>query len=273
MPEGPEIRRAADNLEAVIKGKPLTDVWFAFPQLKSYQSRLIGQHVTHVETRGKALLTHFSNDLTLYSHNQLYGVWRVVDTGEEPQTTRVLRVKLQTADKTILLYSASDIEMLTPEQLTTHPFLQRVGPDVLDPNLTPEVVKERLLSPRFRNRQFAGLLLDQAFLAGLGNYLRVEILWQVGLTGNHKAKDLNAAQLDALAHALLDTPRLSYATRARWMKTNIMGRCFALRFFIVMANLANAVAASLRKPRCHRARFTGAQAASTRPNASAHRLK
>ncbi len=70
---------------------------------------------------------------------------------------------------------------------------------MLDPNLTPEVVKERLLSPRFRNRQFAGLLLDQAFLAGLGNYLRVEILWQVGLTGNHKAKDLtNAAQLDAL---------------------------------------------------------------------------
>ncbi|MBC0328715.1 endonuclease VIII [Escherichia coli] len=164
MPEGPEIRRAADNLEAAIKGKPLTDVWFAFPQLKTYQSQLIGQHVTHVETRGKALLTHFSNDLTLYSHNQLYGVWRVVDTGEEPQTTRVLRVKLQTADKTILLYSASDIEMLRPEQLTTHPFLQRVGPDVLDPNLTPEVVKERLLSPRFRNRQFAGLLLDQAFL-------------------------------------------------------------------------------------------------------------
>ena len=34
MPEGPEIRRAADNLEAAIKGKPLTDVWFAFPQLK-----------------------------------------------------------------------------------------------------------------------------------------------------------------------------------------------------------------------------------------------
>ncbi|MDJ3687984.1 endonuclease, partial [Salmonella enterica subsp. enterica serovar Anatum] len=26
MPEGPEIRRAADNLEAAIKGKPLTDV-------------------------------------------------------------------------------------------------------------------------------------------------------------------------------------------------------------------------------------------------------
>ncbi len=82
MPEGPEIRRAADKLEAAIKGEPLTDAWFAFPQLQPYQSLLIGQRVTHIATRGKALLTHFSGGLTLYSHNQLYGVWRVVDAGE-----------------------------------------------------------------------------------------------------------------------------------------------------------------------------------------------
>jgi len=213
MPEGPEIRRAADSLEAAIKGKPLTDAWFAFPQLKPYETQLIGQTVTHIETRGKALLTHFSHNLTLYSHNQLYGVWRVVNVGEQLQTNRVLRVRLQTAEKAILLYSASDIEMLTPEQLLTHPFLQRVGPDVLDMRLTAETVKARLLSPAFRNRQFSGLLLDQAFLAGLGNYLRVEILWEVGLAGQRKASQLNERQLDALSHALLEIPRLSYNTR------------------------------------------------------------
>lgn len=213
MPEGPEIRRAADSLEAAIKGKPLTDAWFAFPQLKPYETQLIGQTVTHIETRGKALLTHFSHNLTLYSHNQLYGVWRVVNVGEQPQTNRVLRVRLQTAEKAILLYSASDIEMLTPEQLLTHPFLQRVGPDVLDMRLTTETVKARLLSPAFRNRQFSGLLLDQAFLAGLGNYLRVEILWEVGLAGQRKASQLNERQLDALSHALLEIPRFSYNTR------------------------------------------------------------
>ncbi len=65
MPEGPEIRRAADSLEAAIKGKPLTDVWFAFPQLKPFEAPLVGQTVTHIETRGKALLTHFSHNLTI----------------------------------------------------------------------------------------------------------------------------------------------------------------------------------------------------------------
>jgi endonuclease-8 len=52
--------------------------------------------------------------------------------------------------------------------------------------LTASDVKARLLSPKFRNRQFSGLLLDQAFLAGLGNYLRVEILWEVGLARSIK---------------------------------------------------------------------------------------
>ncbi len=87
-----------------------------------YQAPLVGQRVTQIETRGKALLTHFSGGLTLYSHNQLYGVWRVVEAGAQPVSNRVLRVRLQTAEKAILLYSASDIDILTPEQLATHPF-------------------------------------------------------------------------------------------------------------------------------------------------------
>ena len=45
MPEGPEIRRAADSLEAAIKGEPLTGAWFAFPQLQHYQSQIGRAHV------------------------------------------------------------------------------------------------------------------------------------------------------------------------------------------------------------------------------------
>lgn len=231
MPEGPEIRRAADTLEAAILGKPLTEVWFAFPALKMFEDALAGHTVERIETRGKALLTHFSNGLTLYSHNQLYGVWRVTNTGDIPQTTRILRVKLQTAEKTILLYSASDIEMLDEEQLSKHPFLMRVGPDVLDLNLTSEQVKERLLSAKFKRRQFSGLLLDQAFLAGLGNYLRVEILWAAKLSAHRKAQDLLPEQIDKLSHALLDIPRLSYNTRGKVNENKHHGALFSFKVF------------------------------------------
>lgn len=231
MPEGPEIRRAADSLEAAIKGKPLTDVWFAFTQLQPFATGLIGRTVERIETRGKALLLHFSSGLTMYSHNQLYGVWRVVEAGQTAPTTRVLRVRLETADKAILLYSASDIAILTADELASHPFLQRVGPDVLDMSLTVEQVKARLLSPRFARRQFSGLLLDQAFLAGLGNYLRVEILWHAELAAQHRACDLDDKQQERLAQTMLDIPRLSYHTRGRVDENRHHGALFSFKVF------------------------------------------
>lgn len=96
MPEGPEIRRAADNLEAAVKGKPLTDVWFAFEQLKPYQSQLIGQSVTQLETRGKALLTHFSNGLTLYRPQS--ALWRVASGGYRKNTADFAGTACQVAN-------------------------------------------------------------------------------------------------------------------------------------------------------------------------------
>lgn len=89
MPEGPEIRRAADKLAAVMIEQPLTEVWFAFPQLKHYQAELVGERITAIEPRGKALLTDFSNGLTMYSHNQLYGVWKVVRAGETQKPSAI----------------------------------------------------------------------------------------------------------------------------------------------------------------------------------------
>lgn len=231
MPEGPEIRRAADKLEAAVGGELLTEAWFAFEALKPFEAMLVGKTIERIETRGKAMLTHFSNGLTLYSHNQLYGVWRVVKANNVPQTQRVLRVKLQTAKKAILLYSASDIEILDQAQLEQHPFLLRVGPDVLDETLTVALVKARLLSPRFRRRQFSGLLLDQAFLAGLGNYLRVEILWEAALAPQHRAEDLSEAQAERLATALLAIPRLSYRTRGQGDENKHHGAVFSFKVF------------------------------------------
>ena len=98
-------------------------------------------------------------------------------------------------------------------------------------SLTPQAVKARLLSAKFRHRQLSGLLLDQAFLAGLGNYLRVEVLWQVGLTGNHKASQLDEQQLEALSHALLDIPRLSYNTRGLVDDNKHHGALFRFKVF------------------------------------------
>jgi endonuclease-8 len=213
MPEGPEIRRAADRLAKAVVGRPLAAAWFAFPALKHHEAQLVGRRIEAIEPHGKALLTRFSGGLTLYSHNQLYGIWKVAPAGARPPTTRSLRVALDTARRSILLYSASDVSIWPTDAIDEHPFLRKLGPDILDEALQPDQVAKRLLDARFRRRQLAALLLDQGFLAGMGNYLRSEVLFAAGLAPGLRPLDLDAAQVATLADALLDVPRLSYRSR------------------------------------------------------------
>ncbi len=212
MPEGPEIRRAADRIARVLVGRAVVEVDLNLPELRRFEARLTGRRVTAIDTRGKAMLTRFDNDLTLYSHNQLYGRWYVTRRPKLPNTPRQLRVALHTEDHSALLYSASDLAVLTPRQLAQHPFLLRAGPDILDPALTAAQVVDRLRTKPFRNRALAGLYLDQSFLAGVGNYLRSEILWAARADPAARPAQLPGAALDRLATVTLRLSRRSYRT-------------------------------------------------------------
>jgi endonuclease VIII len=214
MPEGPEIRRAADLLAKAVAGQTITSAFFAFPELKKYQRSLVGRKIETIYCHGKALLTQFDHGLSLYSHNQLYGVWKVTLPNKEISTTRSLRVGLHTAKKSILLYSASDISIWKTAELNKHPFLSKLGPDVLDKCISEDDVEGLLSSPKFFKRSLAALLLDQGFLAGMGNYLRSEVLYEAHLSPYQKPSDLNPAQRQDLAAALLAVPRRSYRSRA-----------------------------------------------------------
>lgn len=213
MPEGPEIRLAADKVASVLINHDIVEVEFGLRRLSRFEKCLTGAAVTAVDTRGKAMLTRFDNGLTLYSHNQLYGKWFTMRRPSLPKTKRQLRVGLHTETHSALLYSASDIEVLKEQDLKRHPFLCRVGPDILDPELTTDDIVDRLESAMFRNRALGGLYLDQAFLAGNGNYLRSEILWAAGVNPQLKPSQLAAAELRAIATETLAISRRSYRTR------------------------------------------------------------
>ena len=129
-----------------------------------------------------------------------------------PATSRQLRIELRTETHRALLYSASDIAVFTDDELSRHPFLTRVGPDILDRSLTSKSVAQRLCDPAFRRRALGSLYLDQRFLAGNGNYLRSEILWAAGLDPKRRPGSLSRVELDALARETLRIARRSYRT-------------------------------------------------------------
>ncbi len=213
MPEGPEIRREADKVHRAVAGRIASRVWCGLEATAEAAAALGGGRVEKVSSWGKAMLTHFEGGRVIYSHNQLYGKWYVMKAGARAKTGRSLRLAIDSEKKSALLYSASEIEVLDSDRLAEHPFLAKLGPDPLDAEIGETAMLDRLEDGRFAGRALAGLLLDQSFVAGLGNYLRAEILHTAGLEPRRKPRHLDPDEKELLAREILRLTRQSYQTR------------------------------------------------------------
>ena len=213
MPEGPEIRRAADRVAKAVAGRELAVVTFAFQHLRAFEGQLTDAEVDRVDTHGKAMLTRFSCGLTVYSHNQLYGRWITTKSAAEPDTRRSLRFAIIAYESAARLYSASEIDVIPTADVHSDPRIAKLGPDALHPDVTASLLQSRLRSKTFAGRQLAALLLDQGFVAGLGNYLRSDILHRCKLHPKRRPKDLNDDEVSELATTILSLTRQAYRTQ------------------------------------------------------------
>ena len=204
--------RVAARIRSALGDAPLTEAWFAFEALKPWSAQLKGQPLAAVETLGKALLLKFPDGTTIYTHNQLYGRWMFSAPDRRPDTGRQLRLALSTGKKSALLYSASEIDVLAAEELENHPFIRRAGLDILSSGAGWAEVAEWISRPEFARRGLGHLLLDQSFLAGVGNYLRSEILFRAGLAPARRLADLDVQAIEHLADAACEMMRRSAET-------------------------------------------------------------
>lgn len=221
MPEGPEIRRARDELANLLEDEVVDELFFAFESLYPFQSSLEKQRIVAVESKGKAILVKFENELAIYSHNQLYGRWYLSPDRQMPEVNRQLRLALHVSRGSAFLYSASDISVLKTHELATHPYLRKLGLELLAPETTSQQVHARLVSHRNSRRCLMALLQDQTILAGMGNYLCCEILHVCGLHPETRLSDLNDKQLATLAWHCWHLTRQSYETGG---VTNLLSR-------------------------------------------------
>ena len=143
MPEGDTIFRTARTLTAVLSGQVVTRAASALHAVD--RAGLAGHRVVGVEARGKNLLIHFDDARTLYTHMRMTGSWHVYRPGEAWQKPRALaRVVLETERFVAVAFSAPVVEILTARELTRHPVLGRLGPDILAPHFDVDEACRRI---------------------------------------------------------------------------------------------------------------------------------
>ncbi len=210
MPELPEVETIVNNLRQGSPGKPsllgrrITGVQLLWektletPVFPEFRQRVTGQVIEDIRRRGKFIIFSLNSDALLI-HLRMSGDL-LVETRSAP---------LASHDRLILdldqdfRLAFNDARKFGRAWLVTDPntILKDLGPEPLDPGLTPAIFYERLKS---HQRQLKPLLLDQTFLAGLGNIYTDEALHLAKLHPLTIAQSLTLQQ----AKRLLDGIRL-----------------------------------------------------------------
>ncbi|MCS6907802.1 MAG: bifunctional DNA-formamidopyrimidine glycosylase/DNA-(apurinic or apyrimidinic site) lyase [Anaerolineales bacterium] len=187
MPELPEVESIAARLRSgnaqsppllgarILSARVFWQRSVAEPPAEIFVQRLQGQTICEIRRRGKFLVCELEG-LTLLVHLRMSG-----DLWMEPSSQPVAahcRVALSLDSGYRLTFH--DPRKFGRMWLLEDPerVLGELGPEPFDPGLTSEAFFEKLSSVR---RRLKSLLLDQRFLAGLGNIYTDEALHCAGL--------------------------------------------------------------------------------------------
>lgn len=213
MPELPEVETIADYLRRGKEGLSLVgqsirsvDVqWnrtIAVPGVKDFTERICGQEVVEIGRRAKFLKIGLSQDFLLV-HLRMSGDLRMeLETGPDGLVRGFAahdRVVFHLASGWRLAFN--DARKFGRVWLVNDPtsVLGGLGPEPLDPDFSAAALYDRL---QRHSRQLKPLLLDQSFLAGLGNIYTDEALYRAKLHPNQLADRLTMEQAERLWDAI-----------------------------------------------------------------------
>ena len=220
MPEGPEVRRHADTLAAALTPHPLVSLTARTKAARAWLAErpglLEGRRVESVRSRGKNLVGLIEGGYYFYSHLMMWGRWHVF-AGDAPlETDKRERARIVVPESVAILFSAPVFEIGEGDPMREVEFLRQLGPDTLPlPGEGPfdaACFQARLLAPPHRERTIGAALLDQTILAGIGNYLRAEILFACRMDPWRLVRDLSPNDLDCLSGTIPAVVARAYAT-------------------------------------------------------------
>lgn len=186
MPELPEVETIRSQLEREVKGKKIIDVEIKVPKLVkapllTFKKAIIGSSITAIKRRAKLLLVSLSNGYSLMIHLKLTGQLIIKQAKDQP------------GPYTHIIFYFFDSSKLFFNDLRKFGYIKLVEPDDLDNELAKEKFGPEPLEKRFTLEKFTGLLadkkitkikpllMDQTFIAGLGNVYAAEVCFYAGV--------------------------------------------------------------------------------------------
>ncbi|MFB6311305.1 MAG: DNA-formamidopyrimidine glycosylase family protein [Salinirussus sp.] len=196
--EGPSVHRVADELQR-FAGQTVSHVGGNADQPLD---QLTDRRIDAVRAVKKRLFLDLGT-VHIVIHFLMYGSYRVNETRDLDE-----RLRLECTEDTLNVYSCS-VKVLEDgdEELAAY---DRPTEDVLSETFDTEQATKALLTD---DRPVADVLLDQSVFGGVGNIVKNEVLWEVGLDPSTPATTLDEIEAEELTAVAVEWTADWYRTK------------------------------------------------------------
>jgi endonuclease VIII len=191
MPEGDALHLAARRLQVLVGQSLEVETPHPRAAVKQLAPLLDGRRLESVEAVGKNLLLRFDGGLVLRSHLRMKGRWRVLPRDAPLFGTPWLVLRGDTYAGA--LWHGPVLEL-------DRGVARRLGPDIL---AEPPDLERMLANVRAERQERAvgDALLDQRFVAGIGNKWKAEALWEAQVSPWRPLAEVSDDELRAALEA------------------------------------------------------------------------
>lgn len=214
MPEGPEVAHTARQLRTRLTGATIQAVHLA-PGAKVNGTIPTGVIITNIWSYGKKVGFALSSGQTLLGSLGMTGYFAFTPRpGTNAHSPVSWRVGLETSQGPLYFGDPRMLGDLTMVDDICYYLFQykRLGPDLVRAAMTETLPWEQwaaifgLTNGQVSTRLITDVLLDQSLVAGIGNYLKSEILYYAGVAPHRRANTLSETEWRHLwvqAHAVM----------------------------------------------------------------------
>ena len=208
MPELPEVETIVKQLKTKARGKRIfrvevLDAKAVDLRVKDFESRVRGKVIKDIKRRAKVIIWELSSKKFLVFHLKLNGRLLWVWKNEEPH--KETRVVFDLSGKYKIFFDDSRrfawVKFLDKPGLERFLNKQNFGPEPLKKSFTLRVFTKLLA--RRPNAKIKSLLMDQKFIAGIGNIYAQEACFFAGVRPTRLVKNLKEKEIKKLYRAII----------------------------------------------------------------------
>lgn len=238
MPEGPEVTIMVDDLSKMFKGSTLKEILIHHNKFKSKIKDMkkfneaLPLKIKEIKNKGKFVYVILANDWALGFTPGMTGHFWISDISKDFKTSEGYTynpkhnyVFLETSKGNFYfndprrfghfyIYNNKDPKNTLEGKLKT------LGPDLIKqlPKMSQSFFNDKL--SKFRpNKNIADALLEQKFIAGVGNYIRAESLYKAKISPLRSIGSLNSNDKKRLKNALESVGQESYKAQKKKLHT------------------------------------------------------